>query len=245
MKPHPSHRLERASAKRTLIYLTVVSFVALTVAAPASADSTVTVTPASAPSVFKDLFGVPLHPSSCLNFPRRPECPVVTAIIFALPSATSNGEDETGYGVLPSRRANAGVPTRTLATHGIPPGWACAVIGHNPTRGSYSSSQGIDYFVDGKSENSCRLGIGVIHMEVTSTLYRDDPRDSDGFQPVATASNSTGCCDVSATAHKNCNHPGAWPWYTFAYAAHTRTNGLTYFGSDRSSTVEKSCPDSY
>ena len=52
-----------------------------------------------------------------------------------------------------------------LATHGIGPGFACATIGHQPRNVIYQSSQGVNYTVHGKSENSCKFEVGVTYME--------------------------------------------------------------------------------
>lgn len=174
----------------------------------------------------------------------QPACPSVSEVVISLDS--NQGDAESGYAPLaPSdiRGPNASQGGRkSPSTHGITPGYACATIGHNPWRGYYGSSQGVDYFVRGKAENSCRYGVGVSWMEITSELERDDG----GWTVVGTAWSGGARLggDISAEAEKNCNHPGSRDYRTFALA-YAVVNGVGNFGTDRSSTVGHTCPDSY
>ncbi|MEX1358049.1 MAG: hypothetical protein WD981_05445 [Gaiellaceae bacterium] len=206
---------------------------------------------AEAASTFVSIFGTPVPQGSCLASPAQESCPSVNEVVFETGPPEPASHDGGDFVPLPeslppSKRSLQGRATTVRpATHGIAPGYACATIGRDPYRVSYSSSQGIDYAMRGKGENSCRFGVGVTYMEVWTELWRDAPNDGQGWVVVATSGvASTSCCDVAIEAEKNCNHPGEWPYRTRAHAYSVR-NGIGYVGSDDSSVVYRSCPDNY
>ena len=132
---------------------------------------------------------------------------------------------------------------RTLSSHNVPPGYACAVHADNPRSVSYSSSQGIDYHVAGKSVNSCLFGVGVQRMEITSSLQRFE---SSSWVERASATNYAWMVggDLYADADFNCNHANSRYYRTVGFAWVIR-NGVGWGAANESSAVWKTCPDSF
>jgi len=190
--------------------------------------------------------------------PRRSEVPAVSRIVITVPREESDDEEWTGFvpledaaGAAATSSGGSGVSmlasmrvssSAYLATHGIGPGFACATIGHQPRNVIYQSSQGVNYTVHGKSENSCKFGVGVTYMEITSSLQR---KRSDGtWQNMASdfsGANKLGG-DIAADAAFDCNHNAAKTYRTAALA-YTFKSGVGYTGDDYASR-SLTCPDS-
>ena len=147
----------------------------------AAPPRTISVAPTKAAEVLEQLWGVQVPPQSCLANPDAPKCPAVSRIVITVPREESDDEEWTGFvpledaaGAAATSSGGSGVSmlasmrvssSAYLATHGIGPGFACATIGHQPRNVIYQSSQGVNYTVHGKSENSCKFGVGVTYME--------------------------------------------------------------------------------
>jgi hypothetical protein len=132
---------------------------------------------------------------------------------------------------------------RRFASHNVPPGFACAVHSDNPRNTSYSSSQGIDYHINGKSYNSCLYGVGVSRMEISSWLQRFE---SNAWVSKASAGNYAWMPggDIYADADFNCNHADLRYYKTVGFAWST-VNGVGQGAASESSAISKTCPDSH
>lgn len=208
--------------------------------------ATLDLDPADVAGLLKQLYGIEVSPESCLRSNGQGKCPRIAR--FKL-SIGEPGEG-VGFGELKaqggpkSMRSGPNVSAlRRPASHNIPPGYACATHADNPRNLSYSSSQGIDYHVAGKSVNSCRFFVGVSRMEVTSTLQR---LESGSWVTRAEAGNYAWMSggDLEADADFNCNHSDSRSYRTIAFSW-AIVNGNGYGAANESSTVGKTCPDSF